>query len=195
MQPTSSMKEEFLQKWQMGLQIYRPLIDNTSVSERRKAIKLSADVAMASLRRGTTCWSRALIQKTATEDNFLVRQMLSGIKAETLINKKLPKVMCHRKIVRRSKKILRRRKSRSAIEEVAAKARKLVKKKTQGLRNVVPGGEFMSNDVLLIQETLDYIVSLQTQVNVMRSIVDAAEAGSERTAYYLGKPKFAIEDG
>ncbi|KAF2540097.1 hypothetical protein F2Q68_00029165 [Brassica cretica] len=74
MQPTSSMKEEFLQKWQMGLQIYRPLIDNTSVSERRKAIKLSADVAMASLRRGTTCWSRALIQKTATEDNFLERK-------------------------------------------------------------------------------------------------------------------------
>ncbi|KAJ0251745.1 Transcription factor IBH1-like 1 [Hirschfeldia incana] len=179
MQPTSSMKEEFLKKWQMGLQIYRPLIDNTSVSERRKAIKLSADVAMASLRRGTTCWSRALIQKTATEDNFLVRQMLAGIKAETLINKKLPKVMCHRKIVRRSKKILRR-KSKSASEEIAAKARKLVKRKTQGLRNVVPGGEFMNNDVLLIQETLDYIVSLQTQVNVMRSIVDAAEVRIER---------------
>ncbi|KAF8073272.1 hypothetical protein N665_1122s0001 [Sinapis alba] len=181
MQPTSSMNEEFLKKWQMGLQIFRPSIDNTSVSERKRAIKLSADVAMASLRKGTTCWSRALIQKTATEDNFLVRQMLSGIKEETLINKKLPKVMCHRKIVRRSKKILmRRRKSRSAMEEVAAKAKKLVKRKTQGLRNVVPGGEFMSNNVLLIQETLDYIVSLQTQVNVMRSIVDAAEAGIER---------------
>ena len=63
---------------------------------------------------------------------------------------------------------------------MAGPKRKLVNKKTQGLRNVVPGGEFMSNDVLLIQETLDYIVSLQTQVNVMRSIVDAAEAGSER---------------
>ncbi|XP_056842105.1 transcription factor IBH1-like 1 [Raphanus sativus] len=127
-----------------------------------------------------TIYHRALIQKTASEDNFLVRQMLSGIKAETLINKKLPKVMCHRKIVRRSKKILMRRKSKSVSEEIAAKARKLVKRKTQGLRNVVPGGEFMNNDVLLIQETLDYIVSLQTQVNVMRSIVDAAEAGIER---------------
>ncbi|CAH8364346.1 unnamed protein product, partial [Eruca vesicaria subsp. sativa] len=174
----SSMNEEFLKKWQMGLQIFSPSIDNTSVSERKRAIKLSADVAMASLRKGTTCWSRALIQKTATEDNFLVRQMLSGIKEEPLINKKLPKVMCHRKIVRRSKKILMRRKSRSAMEEVAAK--KLVKKKTQGLRNVVPGGEFMSSNVLLIQETLDYIISLQTQVNVMKSIVDAAEAGIER---------------
>lgn len=181
MQPTSSMKEEFLKKWQMGIQICRPSIDNTSVSERKKAIKLSADVAIASLRKGTTCWSRALIQKTASEDNSLVRQMLSGIKAETLINKTLPKkTLCHRKIVRRSKKILMRRKSRSASEEAAAKAKRLVKRKTQGLRSVVPGGEFMSNDVLLIQETLDYIVSLQTQVNVMRSIVDATEAGIER---------------
>ncbi|KAL1210542.1 Transcription factor IBH1-like 1 [Cardamine amara subsp. amara] len=180
MQPTSSMKEEFLKKWQMGLQIFRPSIDNTSVSERKKAIKLSADVAMASLRKGTTCWSRALIEKTATEDNFLVRQMLTGIKAEALINKKLPKkIVCHRKIVRRSKKILRR-KSRSASEEAAVKAKRLVKRRTQGLRNVVPGGEFMSNDILLLRETLDYIVSLQTQVNVMRSIVDAAEAGIEQ---------------
>ncbi|KAF3544139.1 hypothetical protein DY000_02010242 [Brassica cretica] len=180
MQPTSSMNEQFLKNWQMGLQIFRPSIDNTSVSERKRAIKLSADVAMASLRKGTTCWSRALIQKAATEDSFLVRQMLAGIKEETLINRKLPKIVCHRKIVRRSKKILMRRKSSSAMEEVTAKAKKLVKRKTKGLRNVVPGGEFMSNNVLLIQETLDYIVSLQTQVNVMRSIVDAAEAGVER---------------
>lgn len=180
MQPTSSMKEEFLKKWQTGLRIFRPSIDNTRVSERKKAIKLSADVAMASLRKGTTCWSRALIQKTATEDNFLVREMLSGIKEETLINKKLPtKIVCHRKIVRRSKKILRR-KSKSTSEEIAAKAKRLVKRKTQGLRNVVPGGELMSNDILLIQETLDYIVSLQTQVSVMRSIVDAADAGIDR---------------
>ncbi|CAN8326628.1 unnamed protein product [Cochlearia groenlandica] len=183
-QPTSTMKQEFLKKWQKGLQICGSSIDNTSVSGRKKAIKLSADVAMASLRKGTTCWSRALIQKAATEDNFLVRHILIGIKSETLINKKLPNKkinVCHRKIVRRSKKILmRKRKSRTCSEEIVAKAKRVVKRKTQGLRDVVPGGEFMSNDVLLIQETLDYIVSLKTQVNIMRSIVDSAEAIIER---------------
>lgn len=38
----------------------------------------------------------------------------------------------------------------------------------------------MSNEVLLIHETLDTIVSLHTQVTFMRTIVDAAEAGIER---------------
>ncbi|XP_010525755.1 PREDICTED: uncharacterized protein LOC104803518 [Tarenaya hassleriana] len=178
MRSPSSLKEEFLKKWQMGLEVCRSSVDNTSVSERRKAIKLTADIAMASLRKGTTCWSRALIAKAANSndnfDNLLVRRMLSGIQAEKLINKKLPKTICHEKIVRRSKRFLKRPRRRDDV--ISKIAKRLVKRKTQGLRSLVPGGEFMNDDVLLIRETLDYISSLQTQVDVMRRLADVAEA-------------------
>ncbi|XP_010548631.1 PREDICTED: uncharacterized protein LOC104819987 [Tarenaya hassleriana] len=185
MRPPSSLKEEFLKKWQMGLEIFHSSVENTSVVERRKAIKLTADIAMASLRKGTTCWSRALIAKTANSkdklNNLLVRRILSSIQADKLINKKLPKTVCHKKIVKRSKKFLKRRSSSSSSpssrDDVIRKmAKSLVERKTQGLRSLVPGGEFMRNEFLLIRETLDYVTLLQMEVDVMRRLADAAEA-------------------
>ncbi|XP_010526326.1 PREDICTED: uncharacterized protein LOC104803927 [Tarenaya hassleriana] len=185
MRPPRSLKEEFLKKWQMGLELWRSSGRNTAVADRRKAIKVTADIAMASLRKGTTCWSRALIAKTANSNNYLVRRILSSIQAEGLINKKLPnKTVCHKKILRRSKKATKRSSSSPSSSSslrrrgnAASKiAKGLVKRKTQGLRNLIPGGELMNNEILLVRETLDYITSLQTQVDVMRSLVDATEA-------------------
>ncbi|KAE8657952.1 hypothetical protein F3Y22_tig00116976pilonHSYRG00183 [Hibiscus syriacus] len=45
----------------MGLQRWSFSNKEMGILERKKAIKLSADIAMASARNGTTCWSRALI--------------------------------------------------------------------------------------------------------------------------------------
>ena len=169
MSPPSSLKQEFLKKWIMGLQRCSSSKKNMSILERNKAIKLSADVAMASARNGTTCWSRALIAnacKDGSDDKHLVEQIL-GPESERLIMKKVPggSLICNKRI--RSKKILKRscgiRRTRKCAPQAplaTSIAKRLVRKRTQVLKSLIPGGEFM-NEVSLIEETLDYIRSLQ----------------------------------
>jgi hypothetical protein len=50
----------------------------------------------------------------------------------------------------------------------------MVNRRTQVLKSLVPGGEFM-DDISLIEETLDYIESLRAQVDVMRTLAKATE--------------------
>lgn len=165
-----------------------------SILERKKAIKLSADVAMASTRVGTTCWSRALMAKAskdATDNKILLEHInhLGSASADDnqgllLEKKKKEKQACKR--IFRSKKILRkcctaahrrliikkRETNNNAVETASSIAKNLVKKRTQLLKSLVPGGESM-DEVSLIRETLDYIVSLRLQVEVMRHLANA----------------------
>ncbi|XWS73168.1 hypothetical protein CRYUN_Cryun02cG0102600 [Craigia yunnanensis] len=183
MSPPSSLKQEFLKKWIMGLQRCSSSKKNMSILERKKAIKLSADVAMASARNGTTCWSRALIanaSKDSSDDKHLVEQIL-GPESERLIMKKVPRgaLVCNKRI--RSKKVLKRscgiRRTRKCSPQAALAtsiAKRLVRKRTRVLKSLIPGGEFM-NVVSLIEETLDYIISLRAQVDVMRSLASVSE--------------------
>ncbi|XWS16926.1 hypothetical protein CRYUN_Cryun33cG0023600 [Craigia yunnanensis] len=182
MRPPSLLKQEFLKKWIMGLQRCSSTKKNMNILERKKAIKLSADVAMASSRNGTTCWSRALIANASKDgnDKHLVEQIL-GPESERLIVKKVSigALVCNKRI--RSKKILKRscgiRRTRKCVPQVALAssiAKWLVRKRTQVLKSLIPGGEFM-NEVCLIKETLDYIISLRAQVDVMRSLASASE--------------------
>ncbi|CBI36613.3 unnamed protein product, partial [Vitis vinifera] len=69
MRPPTSLKKEFLKKWIMGLQLCSSSKKEMSFLERKKAIKLSADVAMASARNATTRWSRALISNASKDDS------------------------------------------------------------------------------------------------------------------------------
>ncbi|XP_022728799.1 transcription factor IBH1-like 1 [Durio zibethinus] len=189
MRPPSSLRQEFLKKWMMGLQRYSTSKKNMSILERKKAIKLSADVAIASARNGTTCWSRALIangySKDGGDDKHLVEQIL-GPESERLIMKKVltggasvcNKRMRSKKILKRSCGIQRTRKFAPQVALASSIAKRLVRKRTQILRSLIPGGEFM-NDVTLIEETLDYIISLRAQVDVMRSLASASELASE----------------
>ncbi|XVE98673.1 hypothetical protein REPUB_Repub03eG0127700 [Reevesia pubescens] len=187
MRPPSSLKQEFLKKWIMGLQRCGTSKKNMSILERKKAIKLSADVAMASARNGTTYWSRALItnaySKDGTDNKHLVEQILGPESSERIIKNKVSTggalVMCNKRI--RSKKILKRscgiRRTRKYAPKVglaSSIAKRLVRKRTQVLKSLIPGGEFM-NEVSLIEETLDYIISLRAQVDVMRSLASASE--------------------
>ncbi|XVE63443.1 hypothetical protein DITRI_Ditri07aG0021200 [Diplodiscus trichospermus] len=183
MRPPSSLKKEFLKKWIKGLQICSTLKKNMSILERKKAIKLSADVAMASARNGTTCWSRALIANASKygSDKHLVEQIL-GPESERLTAKNVytGALVCNKRM--RSKKILKRsygiRRTRKYAPRAAPAssniAKWLVRKRTKVLKSLIPGGEFM-NEFCLIEETLDYVISLRAQVDVMRSLATASE--------------------
>ncbi|CAL5328423.1 unnamed protein product [Camellia sinensis] len=177
----SSLKQEFLKKWVMGLQVCNNSEKEMSIMERKKAIKLSADVAMASARTASTSWSRALIANASknNESNFIVDNILGNDSQK--IKKASILLLSHNKIVLRSKKILKkshriRRAKKIAPQVVLASsiAKRLVKKRTQVLKRLVPGGESM-DDFSLIEETLDYIVSLRAQVDVMRCLAYATE--------------------
>ncbi|XP_039045179.1 transcription factor IBH1-like 1 [Hibiscus syriacus] len=182
MRPHSSLKQEFLKKWVMGLQRCSFSEKNMSILERKKAIKLSADIAMASARNGTTCWSRSLISNASNDgsDSYLVEQILGSDSDRPAVENKAPtkRASVCKKIVKRSYRIRRRRRRKYVASTPSSIAKHLVRKRTQVLKSLIPGGEFM-NEICLIEETLDYITSLRVQVDVMRSLASAFVTASE----------------
>ncbi|KAL2228005.1 UNVERIFIED_CONTAM: Transcription factor IBH1-like 1 [Sesamum indicum] len=180
--PNSSalMKQEFLKKWIKGLQIYSSFKKEMTIFERKKAIKLSADVAIASTRNASTHWSRALMSDVSTDDANhaakIVVAQISGRKVEKYSSSKGLMMTCSNKILRRSRVASRCRRTRGVGTSVKARsiARKVVKNRTRVLKSLVPGGQEMDG-VCLIKETLDYIASLRVQVDVMRHLAAAAE--------------------
>ncbi|XP_059288202.1 transcription factor IBH1-like 1 [Lycium ferocissimum] len=181
MRNPSSLKQEFLKKWIKGLQICSATKKKMSIMERKNAIKLSADIAMASTRKSTTYWSHALMANASKDDtNKIIIENILGNdddNSKRIIFKKTSmgismsqkRIVRSKKIVRNSCKISRR--ARKISPSIIAK--KLVKKRTQVLKNLVPGGEYM-DDASLIKETLDYIISLRVQVDVMRHLANNA---------------------
>ncbi|KAK6942380.1 hypothetical protein RJ641_027757 [Dillenia turbinata] len=191
--PPSSIEKAFLKKWLKGLQALSSSSSSStskkemSIFERKKAIKLSADVAMASLKNGTTSWSRALIQNASKDDNnrTLLKNMLGSQCDEKLSRgPTTTSMMCSMRV--RSKRVLRRscrwRRVRKITKDqrvhAGSMAKRLVKKRTQVLRSLVPGGEYM-DEYSLFEETLDYIMSLRAQVDVMRRLANASEFSSK----------------
>ncbi|XP_031285108.1 transcription factor IBH1-like 1 [Pistacia vera] len=179
MRSPSSLKQEFLKKWILGLQVCNSL-KNMNVFERKKAIKLSADVAMASSRNVKTCWSRALIANASRNDNgkeFVGKILGSDYERQNKNSTMSRRTRC-RKILKRSCTTIRKAMKRSTPSRpkvfAFSVAKKMIKKRTQLLKSVVPGGEFM-DEVSLIEETLDYIISLRAQIDVMKSFANATE--------------------
>ncbi|KAL0337790.1 UNVERIFIED_CONTAM: Transcription factor I-like 1 [Sesamum calycinum] len=185
--PNSSalMKQEFLKKWIKGLQIYSNFKKEMTIFERKKAIKLSADVAIASTRNASTHWSRALMSDVSTDDANdaakIVVEQISGRKVEkysrSSSSSKDLMITCSNKILRRSRVASRRRRINRGVGtsvKACSIAKKVVKNRTRVLKSLVPGGQEMDG-VCLIKETLDYIASLRVQVDVMRHLAAAAE--------------------
>ncbi|OVA06906.1 hypothetical protein BVC80_1735g5 [Macleaya cordata] len=179
MHSPTSFKQEFIKKWAMALKFCCGSSSTKkmmSFSERKKIIKLSSDIAMASARNGKTCWSRALISKASKEyENFSILTVNPSMAGSSL--------WCNKRVVR-SKKILKSCRVRRIKKNVPPRrvrassiAKTMVKKRTQVLKELVPGGESM-DEISLLEETLDYIVSLQAQVDVMRGLVDAFNLSS-----------------
>ncbi|KAL2338578.1 hypothetical protein Fmac_013024 [Flemingia macrophylla] len=150
-----------------------------SLSERKKAIKLSADLAMASTRNKATRWSRALIANASSDGNsnkVLTEHVLGSSSPSQRVRKSFT-TYSHSVRIRSCRNILRRNRvvHRTKDRVVACfAAKKLVQKRTRRLKSLLPGGKSM-DDVCLVEETLDYIQSLRAQVEVMRCLVTASE--------------------
>lgn len=167
MSGSSSLKHEFLKNWIKGLRICRNMKEEeaaSSILERKNAIKLSADVAMAaSAGSGATQWRRALLDDVVSRNpskKSMVEEVL-GHKLGIENRGRLMMRWCSGRILRRSRIGGRRRKPTRVVPQCGA------------LRKLVPGGEEMDG-VSLIPETLDYIVSLRLQVDVMRYLATAS---------------------
>ncbi|KAI3801680.1 hypothetical protein L1987_29792 [Smallanthus sonchifolius] len=184
MHTSSTLKKEFLKKWIKGLQICCSSNKKMDLMERKKKIKLSADIAMASAKNPATSWSNALISeaKKNKQDTILVNSLL-GTESDLKPQKNTDRIISVHKRVQ-YKKILKRscnagkrmNKKKNLVATILAK--RLVKKRTKVLKRLVPGGESM-NEFSLIKEAMDYMLSLKVQVDVMRSVVTAAEVLSE----------------
>ncbi|XP_004242648.1 transcription factor IBH1-like 1 [Solanum lycopersicum] len=192
MRNPNSLKQEFLKKWIKGLQICNATKKNMSIMERKKAIKLSADIAMASTRKSTIYWSHALMKNALKDDTnkIIMKNILGSNDDNNNNNNNLKKtsmginsmsqngIIRSKKIIKKSCKISRR--ARKIISPNII-AKKMVKKRTKVLKSLVPGGEYM-DDASLIKETLDYIISLRVQVDVMRHLANNA-------SYEINDPK------
>lgn len=60
MHNSSQFKKEFIKKWIQGLQICFSSKKQMNILERKKKIKISADIALASAKNSTTTWSKAI---------------------------------------------------------------------------------------------------------------------------------------
>ncbi|XP_047941303.1 transcription factor IBH1-like 1 [Salvia hispanica] len=159
------VRQEFCTKWKKGLQIYSAYNKEMTIMERKRAIKLSADVAIAATRSSTTQWSRAVVADVSTSAAGAAR-----IAAEEILGRKLS--------TERRKKIVRRRRRRKGAvsSSAAAVAKRVVWNRRRVLKRLIPGSGWKKLDeTSLIKETLDYIASLQVQVDVMRHLANAAE--------------------
>ncbi|KAF1876209.1 hypothetical protein Lal_00006840 [Lupinus albus] len=155
-----------------------------SMVERKNAIKLSADLAMASTRDKTRRWSKALISNPSRDHN---KKVLTGYildssphHSKKVVSKNLKNLLpsCSkrvrsRKIMRTSRRMVHRSNKERVIASSIAKRLK-VQKRTRRLQNLLPGGHFI-DDVSLVEETLDYIESLRAQVEVMKCVITASE--------------------
>ncbi|GAB2218243.1 hypothetical protein Droror1_Dr00001462 [Drosera rotundifolia] len=168
MRRPSSLKEEFLKKWASRLQMWNLSSRKMTLMERKKAIKLSANLAMASTRSCTTLWSRALIMANASKDRMLELTMPTKTTTRTkefnAIRRK--KTIMAARSRRRSKCIHRYGKCRGSVT-----AKRLLERRTQVLKGLLPGGELMDESDLF-KEALDYILSLKAQVDVMETLVN-----------------------
>lgn len=182
MQASNSFKRVFLKKLLMGFQVGDFSSKHMTLSERKKAIKLSADVALASARDGRN-WSRAIISNALKEEknSTLVRSIL-GKEFDSLTT--LGSFMCKRvrsKKIVRSSKVRKIRKSQPQRMLASTIAKRMVKKRTQKLKCLIPGGESL-NGLSLLDETVDYVIFLKAQVDVMRRLANAVQCLNHKAA-------------
>lgn len=164
----------FLRTMFMGIKLGVSSEKEMSCLQRKRAIKLAANIAMAAASKDMN-WSRALIARHAKHgrNRALVRTLLGRKRYEGVTKpSNFPAqrmVMMIRRRVRRNPLIRRGANVSSATASVMAQS--MVRKRTRILKRLVPGGESM-DDFSLLGETIDYVQSLQAQVNLMRLLTD-----------------------
>ncbi|KAJ3695412.1 hypothetical protein LUZ60_000789 [Juncus effusus] len=155
----SSKRAALLKIFLSGLKKRKISNKNMSLLERKRAIRFSADLAMAASARKGAKWSSALMA-----------DLSSRSRRKTILPLKL------RNVSGRSKRILRGVTVNIPRSKVKASsiAKWMVKKRELALRRLVPGGKCMDRCTLL-DETLDYVKLLKAQVDVMRLLVKTIE--------------------
>ncbi|KAL6662068.1 hypothetical protein ACP70R_001452 [Stipagrostis hirtigluma subsp. patula] len=190
-------KKAFMAQLLVSLRAAGEASKSMGLRERRDAVRLSSDVAMA-LASSARCrasaaaaappppcatWARALVARHAAErgNEALMRRIMGGAGYERAAAAAAAtgarKEDRSRRIVRRSRRVLccRRagRKSRSSLAASggggAMAARSMLRARLQVLRRLVPGGEELRG-LSLLSETLDYVACLKTQVELMQRL-------------------------
>jgi len=190
-------KKAFMAQLLLSLRAAGQASKSMGLQERRDAVRLSSDVAMAlasararpSAAPRSTAWARALVARHAAEqrNEALLRRIIGGAGYEmAAAAARVRKEARSRRIVRRSHWVCSGaagRKRRSSLQLAAgsggggggsrcsamAAARRMVRARLQVLRSLVPGGEAMRG-LSLFSETLDYVVCLKTQVELLQCL-------------------------
>ncbi|XP_062192252.1 transcription factor IBH1-like 1 [Phragmites australis] len=182
-------KKAFMAQLLLSLRAAGEASKSMGLRERRDVVRLSSDVAMAlasasaSARAAprTTMWASALVARHAAErrNEAALRRIMGGagyeMAAAAAAAAKGRKEARSRRIVRRSRRVCSTgRKRRSLLTassgcSAMAAARRMVRARLQVLRSLVPGGEELRGFSLL-SETLDYVVCLKTQVELMQCL-------------------------
>lgn len=166
----------------MSLQVAGLTSKTMGLQERRDAVRLSSDVAMAVARGRAAPWARALVARHASErrNEALLRRILGGAGYESAAA-----AGRSRKIVRRSHGACRRKRIKSSVMAAssgsnggAMVARRMVKKRLQVLRKLVPGGEALHGSFSLLSQVLDYVACLKTQVELMQRLCKGSPAAA-----------------
>uniref|UniRef100_A0A0A9E851 IBH1-like N-terminal domain-containing protein n=1 Tax=Arundo donax TaxID=35708 RepID=A0A0A9E851_ARUDO len=176
-------KKAFMAQLLLSLRAAGQASKSMGLRERRDAVRLSSDVAMALAREPprTTTWERALVARHAAErrNEPLMRRIMGGPGYEmaAAAAARSRKEARSRRVVRRSRRVCsaaagsRKRRSLPAASGggTMAAARRMVRARLQVLRSLVPGGEELRGFSLL-SETLDYVVCLKAQVELMQCL-------------------------
>ncbi|WVZ94256.1 hypothetical protein U9M48_040166 [Paspalum notatum var. saurae] len=174
MHAPSKFKKAFMAQLLRSLRAAGQASKSMGIRERRDAVRLSSDVAMAlavaSAARARAAprpaaWARALVARHAAErrNEALMRRIMGGASYEmAAAAARSRKGERSRRIVRRSRRVCSGagRKRRSSLTaggcSAMAAARRMVRARLQVLRSLVPGGEGLLGFSLLT-ETLDYV--------------------------------------
>ncbi|CAO2206341.1 unnamed protein product [Urochloa humidicola] len=192
-------KKAFMAQLLVSLRAAGQASKSMGLRERRDAIRLSSDVAMAlasSRARAraraplpSPAWARALVARHAAErrNEALMRRIMgrAGYEMAAAAAARGRREARSRRIVRRSRRVCSGaaagRKRRAPLAAAAsggggggrcgamAAARRMVRMRLQVLRSLVPGGEALRG-LSLLSETLDYVVCLKTQVELMQCL-------------------------
>ncbi|XP_051200114.1 transcription factor IBH1-like 1 [Lolium perenne] len=165
---TMSFRQAFLENLLVSLQLQQEHTSKhhssslgaaMSLHERKLAVKSSADVAMAAARGAGARWTRAILAPAP-----------SACKVQR----------CRRIVIRcrgRKRSLPRSARARDGGTSSGGEvARRLVRRRTMALREVIPGGRDAAVDeATLLREAMDYVVHLRAQVDVLRQVSEAVQ--------------------
>ncbi|PAN23021.1 hypothetical protein PAHAL_4G061700 [Panicum hallii] len=171
----ATFKRDLLRNLLVGLRARAEAcsFDAMSLQERKRAVKCSADEAMAAAREAApggarARWTKAVLAAAAASS--------SSSPGATC---KARRSRCKR-VVRRCVGAKRMGRGCYAAAKNAAAAstdvaRRLVRRRTMALRKVIPGGDAARDEAALIREAMDYVVHLRAQVDVLRRVSAAVQ--------------------